>query len=396
MNKVVTVSGMFGEGHTYFAGSPVVIDISGLYWGDPVSSPFTVVRVEVVWLKDVGGEEPEKVKVGDFRADTGGQTSVSFDISSALRTIWSGYDFSKEVAAAQTAADANDSAGHVATAGGDIDGEGHRKYRAYILRIWTEYLTSDGVFVQTQCQDSDDNTDIPGGQCLIGGLTEWERSMVDDKTNADAAYWEHKGPRNGDASTKPTSSPERIGSNSITSWVDVANNGTKSIFYAPNYYPDPDDEENSSSAQAWKGHAPLVLRDSQPYIDFLFVNRRGAVETCSALMKEAMNIPVETTEYSRVERPTFKPSRSLMTISAGGRRSWSMSSGKQTREWLEWWTMEFLPARQKWMLYKGPGAKKAMFVPVTVAPSKKSIGIYDRSKQQLESVEFTVTLGLEG
>jgi hypothetical protein len=187
-----------------------------------------------------------------------------------------------------------------------------------------------------------------------------------------------------------------VGKDSITSWVDVANNGTKSIFYAPNYYPDPDDEENSSGAQAWQGHAPLVLRDSQPYIDFLFVNRRGAVETCSALMKEALSITAETTEYSRVERPTFKPSRSLMTISAGGRRSWSMSSGKQTREWLEWWTMEFLPARQKWMLYKGPGAEKAMFVPVTVKPSKKSIDIYNRSKQQLESVEFTATLGLEG
>ena len=32
--------------------------------------------------------------------------------------------------------------------------------------------------------------------------------------------------RNGDASTKPTSSPERVGSNSITSWVDVGEKET--------------------------------------------------------------------------------------------------------------------------------------------------------------------------
>lgn len=380
---------MFGEEKTYFADSPVIIDINGLQW--PETSPFNVVHMDVVYNGNV---------MGNFRNDTGGQESASFDIASALRAIWSDITFNAEVAAAQAAADDEEgSSSHFAAEGGDIDSNGHRKYRAYTLRISMEYLANDGYYVTKQCAVEIDGvtyTDIPGGKCMIGSLTEWERSLITNKTNADASHWEHTGPRNGDASTKPRTSPERVGDNSITSWVDVSNAGTKSIFYAQNYHPDPDDEENSSSEQAWKGHAPLVLRDSQPYIDFLFVNRRGAVETCSALMKEALSITAETTEYSRVERPTFKPSRSLMTISAGGRRSWSMSSGRQTREWLEWWTMEFLPARQKWMLYRGPGADKAMFVPVTVAPSKKSIGIYDRSKQQLESVEFTVTLGLEG
>ena len=51
--NIVTVSGMFGGEKTYFAGSPVVIDISGLRWptdehGNP-TSPFNVVRVEVVY-----------------------------------------------------------------------------------------------------------------------------------------------------------------------------------------------------------------------------------------------------------------------------------------------------------------------------------------------------------
>ena len=371
---------MFGAEHTYFAGSPVVIDISGLDW--PVASPFNVVYLDVVYNGNV---------VGHFREDTGGQSSISIDIQSALRAIWSDITFNAEVAAAQAAADApeTDSSGHAAAEGGDIDGDGYRKYRAYTLRVSTEYLANDGYYVTTQCAVKIDGvtyTDIPGGQCMIGSLTEWERSLIPNKEAADASHWENKNPHNGDASTKPTNSPERVGSKSITSYVDVSNVGTRTIFYP--YGVMPGGAENP--------HPPLVLRDSQPYIDFLFVNRRGAVETCSALMKEAMNISAETTEYARVERPTFKPSRSLMTISAGGRRSWSMSSGKQTREWLEWWTMEFLPARQKWMLYKGPGAAKAMFVPVTVTPAKKSVGIYDRSKQQMESVEFTVALGLEG
>ena len=79
-----------------------------------------------------------------------------------------------------------------------------------------------------------------------------------------------------------------------------------------------------------------------------------------------------------------------MAVTSGGRRSWAMSSGHQTRDWLEWWTMEFLHAERVWMVYKGG------FVPVVVEPAKKSVGIYDRAKQQLESVEFTVTLALEG
>lgn len=376
-NNVVTVSGMFGNGKTYFADSPVVIDIDGLEWPSNPSSPFNIVRVEV-WY--------DGKMVGDFRSDTGGQTSISFDISSALRAIWSGYNFNAEGAEVSKANDAVQSSvdiGYTAT----------RAMREYFLRIYTEYLSDDGVFTTTQCEDEDGHTDIPGGQCLIGGLTEWERSTIGDKSNADVSHWEHTGVRNGDASSKPISSPERVGRDSIISWVDVQNGYTKTIFYPASMFSDIDDIEGR--IQGWGGHPPLVLRDSIPYVDFLFVNRRGAVETCSAQMLEAMDINVETTQYAHVERPTFKPSRSLMAIAKGGRRSWAMSSGYQVREWAEWWTMEFLMSRQWWMRYP-VGKANGTFVPVIVEPAKKPTPIYDRSKQQMPSVEFTVTLALEG
>ncbi len=47
-------------------------------------------------------------------------------------------------------------------------------------------------------------------------------------------------------------------------------------------------------------------------------------------------------------------------------------------------------AKQWWMLYKG------RYVPVIVEASKKSIDIYDKTKQQMPHVDFTVTLALEG
>ncbi len=345
-SNTVLIEGMFGNGKTYFADSPVVIDISRLEW--PAASPFNIVIVEVLYDSKV---------VGSFREDSNGQTSISFDISSALQAIWAEYDFAGELAAAASPRSFQ------------------RNYRAYSLIVYTEYLSDDGVFTRTT---SGERT---GGRCCMGWLTEWERNTIGAKENADVSHWEHSNLRNGDASTKPVSSPERVGSTSITSWTDVQTEGTQSVFYPSTATPAPDGQTV---------HVPLVVRDSIPYQDFLFVNRRGAIETCSALMKEALDITVETQHYSRIEGPSFKPNRTVMAIAKGGRRSWNMSSGEQTRDWAEWWTMEFLMARQWWMLYKGA------YVPVIVEPAKKQTSIYDRVKQQMPSVEFTVTLALEG
>lgn len=352
---MATVKGMFGNNKTYFSGSPVVIDIAGLEWNS--NSPFNIVRVNVMY----GGK-----MVGDFHADTGGQTAISFDIESALQSIWADYDFASEVSNATAALTATSGKGQSAT----------REYRRYSIQLSTEYLDShDNEFTSTESQTFD------GGSCMIGALTEWERYNIANKENADASHLEGTNLRNGDASTKPTSSLERVGRLSITSWVDLGDDGTTSTFFPSTASPTADDKTQ---------HAPLVLRDTIDYQDFLFVNRRGAVETASALMKEALDISAEAKQYNRVERPTFKPSRSLLSIPSGGRRSWEMSSGYVSREWAEWWTEEFLHGQRHWMLLD------KMYVPVIVEPAKKSVSIYDRSKQQLAHVDFTVTLALEG
>ena len=364
-NNTVTVSGMFGSGKTYFAGSPVVIDISGLEW--PAGSPFNIVRVEVTY----NGR-----KTGEFSSDTGGQSAISFDISSALRAIWSDYDFQDtEVAMADAA---------LSPGGGR---QASRGMRGYSITVYTEYMSSDdgGVFTSTAFGP------FTGGRCMLGGLTERERYSIGAKENADASYWNRSNDRYGDASTKPwrSQSLERVGSTSITSWTDIGQEGTQSVFFpAPASHLSPAVTGEQDGATA---HAPLVLRDSVPYTDFLFLNRRGAVESCSARMLEAMETGIEKKTYSRVERASFRPSRSVMAVRQGDpRRKWSMSSGHQTREWAEWWASEFLSSERHWMLYEGA------FVPVIVEPARKDTGIYDSAKQQMPSVEFTVTMALEG
>lgn len=356
MANEVNITGMFGNGKSYFNGSPVVVDISGLQW--PSDSPFDIIKINVFDAKDK--------LIGDFHADTGGQSEISFDIQSALRALWADYKFDDEVTNAVAALTAT-----------SVDGQSYtRSMRTYYLKLLTEYLDStDHEFDTTETQK------FTGGRCLIGSLTEWERYNISEKENADASYWEHSNPRNGDASTKPRTSPERVGDDSITSWVDVNGDGTTSVFF-PSKAPVSADSNNA--------HAPIVLRDSQPYQDFLFVNRRGAVETASALCLEGLDIDIEVDLYNRVERPAFKPSRSIFALTSGGRRSWAMSSGYVTRDWAVWWVQDFLHGQRHWMLLEG------RYVPVTVAPSKKSIDIYDLTKQQMAHIDFTVTLALEG
>lgn len=354
----VTVSGMFGEEKTYFSGSPVVIDIKGLEWND--SSPFDIVKINV---KDSDGKT-----IGDFHADTGKQSEISFDIQSALRVLWADYDFDNELAKAKAALTATSTDGQSYT----------RPYRSYSLELYTEYLDStDKEMNTTKC-----SIDPSAGRCMLGWLTEWERYNIGEKENADASHWEHTNKRNGDASTKPSSSPERVGKDSITSWVDVNADGTTSVFYP---------SAAAVQADSESAHAPIVLRDTgQQYQDFLFVNRRGAVETCSALMLESMEIEVDVDDYNRIERPSFIPKRSLFAVASGGRKSWDMSSGYVDRAWAQWWTTEFLMAQRHWMLIDG------QYVPVIVEPSKKNVSIYDRTKQQMPHVDFTVTMALEG
>jgi hypothetical protein len=352
MANIVIIEGQFNKDGSYFADSPVIIRVSGLEWPSTNPSPFTVVQVNVMYGDKV---------VGNFHADTGGQTEITFDISTALQAIWSGYTYDAEVSA------------------GNGRGSTTRGFRSYSMEMYTEYIADDGVFTTSP------KVAFPGGKCMIGGLTPLERSWVG---YADASAQEFANLRYGDASTKPTSTPERVGSLSPTSWVDLSASGTTSHYYAAGATMGNDGNSD---------HAPLVLRDSVPYVDFLFLNRRGAVETCSGQTLESMGINVKVTQYSRTEHPSFAPTRSLMAIGQDGRRSWQMSSGYVTREWAEWWALEFLSGkRNQWWMRYPIGDANGTYVPVIVEPAKQNISIYDRAKQQMPHVDFTVTLALEG
>ena len=137
------------------------------------------------------------------------------------------------------------------------------------------------------------------------------------------------------------------------------------------------------------GHT-IVRDSSRRYTDFLFVNARGAIESCSGVALESLEITATTKHYHHIPVADFSPERQLLSVADGGQRSWDMSSGYVSRPWTEWWALEFLRSPQWWMRIGD------RYYPVLVEPSKKSLTIYDRTKQSMSHIDFTVTLAYEG
>ena len=123
--------------------------------------------------------------------------------------------------------------------------------------------------------------------------------------------------------------------------------------------------------------------------EFVFLSRLCLFETASALTRESLSYDVETEEKTIVNTPSFLPEATLMTTHSDLRPEWKMSSGPVTREWAEWWTTEFLAAKRHWL--RQPDGS---LLPVTITPDGETTTIYDRSKQELISVNFTAKSGI--
>ena len=233
MQNEVSVAGMVGG--TYFSDSPVIIEVDGLEW--PASSPFTTVKL-TVYKYAYRGRPPQRItrEIGIFLRDANQASRVEFDISEALKSAWSDYDFENDVAAAENAYSSH------------LSSDRFRPSVFYLFRISKEYISpEDGNLIIEQCTDSDGNYDFDGGKCVMGRFSEWERRNLED---ADVTLLQDTGKRYGNGSTKPTDSPERVGDFSITSWVSVTQDGTHMHFFCH-------DERGTTDSE--DPHSPIVM-----------------------------------------------------------------------------------------------------------------------------------------
>lgn len=338
------ITGMIGG--TYFINAPVILKWTGLQFPD--DSSINVAVMQILY---------NDKKVGEFRSDMGGATEVAIDISSALRPIWADYNFAAEVEAAEKAA-----TGQEATV--------QRPFRQYYIRCFTEYIQTStfGEKIFTQSAPFT----FYGGQCVIGATTELERFLG----TAGEGSIDGMGTDKVEGSTKPVNEypVEQVGTDSITSIIYLQNDRTIQRFL-------PKGNENTPQH--------IIRPKTHSYFDFIFLNRRGCIETATAITMESGTVEGETTTYEHDTLPAFIPARSVTNVPSATRRALRMSSGQVDREWARWWATEFCQSKAAWIRIKN------RFVPVTIT-HEKSIPIYDRSKQELPHVDFTVTLALDG
>ena len=127
----------------------------------------------------------------------------------------------------------------------------------------------------------------------------------------------------------------------------------------------------------------IYVEDNPQRTTFAFINSFGLIESACAVMLESKSYKIERETYGQVGTPTYIPSRKFVTRTHGRRAVWKMSSGFCEREWMEWWTTDFLCSDRHWMWTDGH------WLPVIIEPGDE-VEIYDKAKGELHSVNFTV------
>lgn len=139
------------------------------------------------------------------------------------------------------------------------------------------------------------------------------------------------------------------------------------------------------------GDRSIWVEDNPLRREFLFENSLGVIEGVSCMVCESLSYSSESSEYSLVTSPSFVPVSSIQSEKSSSRAVWKMSSGHVSRSWALWWVNDFLQSPRHWLRLSDHS-----YLPVSITPDKDDISIYDRSKQSIISIDFTVTSGIEG
>lgn len=123
--------------------------------------------------------------------------------------------------------------------------------------------------------------------------------------------------------------------------------------------------------------------------EFVFINSLGVLESCSAISREAVSMAVGRNNENIISAPSYIPNRRVYVDVNESKDIYEMSSGNLEREWIYWWTFEFLRSSNIWMK-----SDEGEFIPVEVEPKDDETTIYDRSSTALHGVEFTVRIGI--
>lgn len=128
--------------------------------------------------------------------------------------------------------------------------------------------------------------------------------------------------------------------------------------------------------------------DDGRWFDFQFINTRGLNESAFA-RKASESAKGSAQTHVRSLRETFSRMSHRVSVPSAVNTVLQFSSGFVDLPTARWWAFEFCRSKWHWIFYNG------VWMPCTVSISDNT-KLYESSKAQLLSVEFDVTLGIDG
>lgn len=145
-----------------------------------------------------------------------------------------------------------------------------------------------------------------------------------------------------------------------------------------------------SGKQIFEGHSVYVIPPSRNRIQFQFVNKLGVVESISAEMRESLSYETTSETDTVSVAGSFRPNRRILSRKGAKQQVYAMSSGVVNQDWADWWVNEFLDCEKgSWVKFDG------IWIPCEVIP-EDTISVYDKSTNGLCQINFNVRLALTG
>lgn len=335
-----------------FINNPIVLNIQDMQY--PEGATFKQIKVNIVVTPSYKGASTKEHSFG-LDASIGGV--MSFDISSALRAEMNKWHPTPDLL--------------------QLDDIGEYEvfyypYATFEVEVWEEYMLDGEVY-------SGSKTKVEKAYAYYGGLSAYERMTI---RNVPADYIINK-----ELTKKPRSGA-------------LWGNGDLNI---QNVLVGYNTEVVGNCVTITDG----VLKPGT-YHHFMFVNSLGVLETCSAVMREALSYTIESTEMNLVTVPSYFSESNITVSKSGNRPTFKMSSGYVNRVWADWWTTEFLMAKRYWIRY-GSTKKQVLnddgeniwietplWLPCVIIPSDDEVTVYNKSEQSLPHIDFDVRIGVEG
>ena len=331
-----------------FIGSPIMYSVQA----ENLSSKDNIAfhRVRILVRAGLQGGDYKDIEMSSPVSE--GET-LSFDISSALRSIADEYEYSVEPPAVYP-------------------------YVKYQLWVWDEYMQNGKMHENVGRVPVGDSI-VYGA--LMGGFSDLDRMVSKSRL------------RTKSFSRKPSSMPEVVveGETYIRpadmeeTYLSLST-GPSSISYPITI----DAEHPAGVREIVKGVNVFVMEkyNSDRY-QFRFINSFGCMESIGvySLATEKMNITKE--EYVLSRKETFNKFSRGYISKVNDYETLEMSSGPLDRMWQQWFLHEFLMASWVWILIDG------RWLPCHILPSDTITGA-DRVSRSLYQVQFSVRLDING